>query len=102
MALYCAQMSPDMNPVIDRHPLHSNIFIAAGFSGKHYYMHVCCKHYNEGYINQAPMRIGTEDPWALTELAKAGGGWGGAAPQPRGIWGGTPHPGTFASRCLGL
>ena len=33
LALYCAQMSPDMNPVIDRHPLHSNIFIAAGFSG---------------------------------------------------------------------
>ena len=25
------------------------------------------------YINYAPMRIGTEDPWALTELAKAGG-----------------------------
>ena len=33
MALYCAQMSPDMNPVIDRHPLHNNIFIVAGFSG---------------------------------------------------------------------
>ena len=30
------------------------------------------------------MRIGTEDPWALTELAKAGGGLGG-----------TPHLGTF-------
>ena len=28
------------------------------------------------------MRIGTEDPWALTELAKAGGGGGG--------WGGYP------------
>ena len=28
------------------------------------------------YINYAPMRIGTEDPWALTELPKAGG-WGG-------------------------
>ena len=25
------------------------------------------------YINEAPMGIGTEDPWALTELAKAGG-----------------------------
>ena len=34
------------------------------------------------YINYAPMRIGTEDPWALTELAKAGG--------PGGVWGGTP------------
>ena len=31
------------------------------------------------YINQAPMRIGTEDSWALTELAKAGGRGGGAA-----------------------
>ena len=29
------------------------------------------------YINYAPMRIGTEDPWALTELAKAGGPGGG-------------------------
>ena len=25
------------------------------------------------HIRDAPMRIGTEDPWALTELAKAGG-----------------------------
>ena len=33
------------------------------------------------YINQAPMRIGMEDPWALTELAKAGGPGRGAAPQ---------------------
>ena len=41
------------------------------------------------------MRIGTEDPWALTELAKAGGGGGG-------VGGDTPHLGTFASRCLGL
>ena len=41
------------------------------------------------YINYAPMRIGTEDPWALTELAKAGGP-GGAAPQPRGGWGVPP------------
>ena len=40
------------------------------------------------------MCIGTEDPWALTELAKAGGLGGGG--------GGTPHLGTFASRCLGL
>ena len=37
------------------------------------------------YINYAPMRIGTEDPWALTELAKAeglggGGGVGGVPP----------------------
>ena len=27
-------------------------------------------------VREAPIRIGTEDPWALTELAKAGGGWG--------------------------
>ena len=36
------------------------------------------------YINYAPMRIGTEDPWALTELAKAGGPGGAQPPQPRG------------------
>jgi monomeric sarcosine oxidase len=31
---YCMYtMSPDKNPVIDRHPLHSNIVIASGFSG---------------------------------------------------------------------
>ena len=34
------------------------------------------------YINQAPMRIGMEDPWALTELAKAGGSGGGRGPPP--------------------
>ena len=34
------------------------------------------------YINYAPMRIGTEDPWALTELAKAEG--------PGGFWGVPP------------
>ena len=28
-------------------------------------------------VREAPMRIGTEDPWALTELAKAGGRGGG-------------------------
>ena len=28
------------------------------------------------------MRIGTEDPWALTELAKAGGAWGGWGVPP--------------------
>ena len=27
------------------------------------------------------MSIGTEDPWALTELAKAGGGGGGYSPS---------------------
>ena len=43
-------------------------------------------------VREAPMRIGTEDPWALTE--PAGGGGGGS--------GGTPHLGIFASRCLGL
>ena len=32
------------------------------------------------YINEAPMRIGTEDPWALTELAKAGGPGGRGPP----------------------
>ena len=31
------------------------------------------------YINYAPMRIGAEDPWALTELAKAGGPGGAQA-----------------------
>ena len=43
------------------------------------------------YISEAPMRISTEDPCALTELVKAGGAWG-AAPQPRGGGGlgGTP------------
>ena len=34
------------------------------------------------YINYAPMRIGTEDPWALTELPKAGGEPVGAQPPP--------------------
>ena len=34
------------------------------------------------------MRIGTEDPWALTELAKAGG------------LGGTPHLGYLPLRAL--
>ena len=50
------------------------------------------------YINYAPMRIGTEDPWTLTELAKAGG-LGGAAPppQPRGGLGGTPYLGNCLS-----
>ena len=42
------------------------------------------------YINYAPMRIGAEDPWALTELAKAGGPGGAAPPQPRGVWGVPP------------
>ena len=47
------------------------------------------------YINYAPMRIGAEDPWALTELAKAGGP-GGAQPPPPSlgvVWGETPHLG---------
>ena len=43
------------------------------------------------YINYAPMRIGTEDPWALTELAKAGG---------LGGLGGTPHLGYLPLRAL--
>ena len=43
------------------------------------------------YINYAPMRIGAEDPWALTELAKAGGPWGAQPRQPRGGLGGTPN-----------
>ena len=34
------------------------------------------------YINYAPMRIGTEDPWALTELPKAGGPGGGGKGYP--------------------
>ena len=55
-----------------------------------------------GYINEAPMRIGTEDPWALTELAKTGGLGERGPPQPSGGLGGTPHLGTFAFRCLGL
>ena len=41
------------------------------------------------------MLIGT-DPWALTELAKAGGP-GGCGPQPRGV----PRLGNLASRSLG-
>ena len=44
------------------------------------------------YINYAPMRIGTEDPWALTELAKAGG--------PGGGLGGYPHLGNLPLRAL--
>ena len=28
-------MTPDKDPVIDRHPLYSNIIIAAGFSGRY-------------------------------------------------------------------
>ena len=27
-------ITPDSNPFIDRHPLHTNIVIATGFSGK--------------------------------------------------------------------
>ena len=27
-------------------------------------------------VREAPMRVDTEDPWALTELAKGEGGWG--------------------------
>ena len=50
-------------------------------------------------VREAPMRIGTEDPWALTELAKAGGLGGRSLGE---VWGGTPHLGTFASQCLGL
>ena len=36
-------------------------------------------------VREAPMRLGTEDPWALTKLAKAGG-LGGVASQPRRGW----------------
>ena len=55
------------------------------------------------YIREAPMRIGTEDPWALTELAKAGGlGAQRSPPSLGGGLGGTLHLGTFASRCLSL
>ena len=52
------------------------------------------------YINYAPVRIGTEDPWALTELAKAGGPGGHSPPQPRGGLGGTPHLGYLPLRAL--
>ena len=48
------------------------------------------------------MRIGTEDPWALTELAKAGGPGGAQPPQPREGFGGVPPSRLFASSCLGL
>ena len=34
------------------------------------------------YINQASMRIGTEDPWALSELGAWGGGGGGGGVGP--------------------
>ena len=40
------------------------------------------------------MHIGTEDPWALTELAKAAGAWE--------CLGGYPPSRLFASQCLGL
>ena len=49
------------------------------------------------YINYAPMRIGAEDPWALTELAKAGGPGG---VQPRGGLGVTPQLGNLPLRAL--
>ena len=52
------------------------------------------------YINYAPMRIGTEDPWALTELAKAGGPGGAQPPSLGGVWGGTPHLGYLPLRAL--
>ena len=42
------------------------------------------------YINYAPMRIGTEDPWALTELAKAGGPGGRSPPSLGEVGGVTP------------
>ena len=35
-------MSPDKDPVIDRHPLYSNIIIAAGFSGMCYICIIVC------------------------------------------------------------
>ena len=49
-------------------------------------------HWLMAYINYAPMRIGAEDPWALTELAKAGG--------PGGGLGGTPQLGNLPLRAL--
>ena len=49
------------------------------------------------YINYAPTRIGTEDPWTLTELAKAGGGPGGL--RPPGFWW-YPYLGNFPLRAL--
>ena len=45
------------------------------------------------------MRIGTADPWALTELAKAGGPGGRGPPSQGGIWGGTRLGGYF---CLSV
>ena len=39
------------------------------------------------YINYAPMRIGAEDLWALTELAKAGGR---SPPSLGRVWGVPP------------
>ena len=52
------------------------------------------------YINYAPMRIGTEDPWAFMELAKAGGPGGAQPPQPRGGLGCSPHLGNLPLRAL--
>ena len=51
------------------------------------------------YINYAPMRIGAEDPWALTELAKAGGP-GGLRPPSLGGFGGYPQLGNLPLRAL--
>ena len=34
------QVTPDYNPVLDRHPVHSNIVFGAGFSGMEL-NHVC-------------------------------------------------------------
>ena len=41
-------------------------------------------------VREAPMRMETEDPWALTELAKARGPGGAQPPQPRVGLGGYP------------
>ena len=46
------------------------------------------------------MRIGAEDPWALAELAKAGGPGGAHPPQPRGGLRGTPQLGNLPLRAL--
>ena len=44
------QNSVDHNPVIDKHPQHPNIVVAAGFSGL-YYTYFYCNFFNFTYLD---------------------------------------------------